>query len=267
MGFGEFGGIVVALALVVSRSAANIIIKTELMMVSMPVLLKKLGDFKKLPVESGTFSLNRDKWFLAFGDGELPKNKKLVKDRVYSAGLYCFLWKGSADELYKLSTTHYVKGKVTALTDPRLKDTEILVRPDGEGETSYAYHPINWVFKEFEVDKDIYVPLYVGKSSKIFDRIAGHLRWPKISEVPPIKNEFDLLTALRPEGNTVAQFRQGFEFLMRNECCHLKRREKLLNNVCIALCPSDFTNVYDRFFDEDLLIGHLRPPFNVDSER
>jgi hypothetical protein len=232
----------------------------------MPVLFQDLGTFKKLPDESGTFSLDRDKWLHAFGDGELPEGETLVKKRVYSAGLYCFLWKGSVDELNALSTTHYVKGKVTSSDDPRLADTQIEVRPEDENETQYAYHPIDWKFNQVVIDKENYVPLYIGKSSKIYNRIASHLQWPSSLDSPPLANEFGLPAALKPDGNTVAQFRQGFEYLFRS-LSPVDRRDKLRKNIALAICPSDFANVYNRFYDEDLLIGTFRPPFNVDSER
>jgi hypothetical protein len=232
----------------------------------MPILLSKIGAFNKPENESGTFSLSREHWLSHFGDGDQPPDTYLVGDRVYSAGLYCFFWKGCQKELEELNGVHYIKGKETSATDPRLENTNILVRPEDDGERQYAYHPIEWKFREIEIGNEVYIPLYIGKSSKIYDRIVSHLRWPGLAGSPPLVNEFDLDTALKPNGNTVAQFLQGFEYLLRSFSPE-NRRIKLTEKVALSICPSGFAQVSDRFYNEDLLIGTFRPPFNVDSER
>lgn len=251
------------------------------------VPLKRLGLFKD--GNDATFSLQRECWNSNFTDGQIPEGQKPIKNnRIYSAGCYCFWWIGTTKSLENYNAQHYIKGKQTSLEDVRISNTHSKVvkidfKKDGSRRKTpihHVYHPIKWKFKEMTIQGLPYVPLYIGKSSHIFNRIASHLRWAKDvdmwDELPVLyyssdgKSHYEqerLVRVKKPRGNTVAQFRAGFKFL-RQQGKHENLSDIVIDkNIGLSIYKNDFDAVEERFFMEGMLIDRLRPPFNIDSER
>ena len=238
------------------------------------VAMNELGHwYRNDPNVSETFSLNRADWTHAYNDGH-PLEAQ-VDDRIYTSGVYCFWYRGSAEDLAEYNAIHYIQGQQGYLEDPRLEGTDIQCLWTGTRENQkrevidvyHLFHPVTWQFHQREVGGELLVPLYVGKASNIFKRVKQHLAWPgrnhPVAQVHPIVH---LPMALKPPGNTVAQMRAGFEFLFQNEDDQNKRL-RLQNNIALSIFPFDFIDFQNRFYFENYLIGMLRPPFNVDSER
>lgn len=105
------------------------------------------------------------------------------------------------------------------------------------------------------------VPLYVGKnSSGIANRVGQHLRLNDIRMLP-------LGGGARkaPRPTTSCQLRAGVEHLFPHE---QDTRALVLGNVglsYVVLHGDD--NAANRFYLEELAVGLMRPPFNVDIER
>lgn len=105
------------------------------------------------------------------------------------------------------------------------------------------------------------VPLYVGKNAdSIASRIGKHLRLKDRRMLPmgggPHKAD-------RP--TTSCQLRAGVEHLFPN-CAD--SRSLMLDNIGLSFVELDGdTHAGNRFYLEDLAVGLMRPPFNVDVER
>lgn len=105
------------------------------------------------------------------------------------------------------------------------------------------------------------VPLYVGKNAdSIASRVGKHLRLKDIRMLPvgggPNK-------ALRP--TTSCQLRAGVEHLFP-QCSDT--RSLILDNIGLSFVQMHGdAHAANRFYLEDLAIGLMRPPFNVDIER
>jgi hypothetical protein len=246
-----------------------------------PIMLKDVGAWKEpdSAMESETFKLDREKWRNTFADGLQLKNTSGVKNQVYVSGVYCFWWKGKAKELIALQgkeKTHYVQGQECSPTDHRFQNSRIICKKIGKRKSTrkgkeivkdihHAFHPVVWNFKEVTIGKETYIPLYVGKATQIYYRVKQHLSWPgRKKEV--IKEKYGFPMALKPEKNTVAQFRAGYEYLTQS-MSDTERRKLFKKKIGISMISLDFEDFQERFYLEDCLIGHLRPPFNVDSER
>lgn len=105
------------------------------------------------------------------------------------------------------------------------------------------------------------IPLYVGKNAdSIASRVGKHLRLKDVRMLPlgggPQK-------ASRP--TTSCQLRAGIEHLFPR-CSD--SRSLMLDNVGLSFVELDGDiHAGNRFYLEDLAIGLMRPPFNVDVER
>lgn len=105
------------------------------------------------------------------------------------------------------------------------------------------------------------VPLYVGKNAdSIASRIGKHLRLKDVRMLPlgggPNR-------ANRP--TTSCQLRAGVEHLFQN-CAD--SRSLVLDNIGLSFVEMDGDiHAANRFYLEDLAIGLMRPPLNVDVER
>lgn len=105
------------------------------------------------------------------------------------------------------------------------------------------------------------VPLYVGKNAdSIASRIGKHLRLKDVRMLPlgdgPNR-------ASRP--TTSCQLRAGVEHLFPN-CTD--SRSLVLDNIGLSFVEMDGdVHAANRFYLEDLAVGLMRPPFNVDVER
>ncbi len=105
------------------------------------------------------------------------------------------------------------------------------------------------------------VPLYVGKNAdSIARRVGQHLR---LSEVRMLPTGGGQQKAARP--TTSCQLRAGVEHLFP----HVEdTRSLILENVGLSYVILDGDDhAANRFYLEDLAIGRMRPPLNVDIER
>lgn len=112
------------------------------------------------------------------------------------------------------------------------------------------------------LDADLPVPLYVGKNAQsLASRIGQHLLLGTSGRVIPRK----LGTQRHKPPTTSCQLRAGMEhfFLNANEPLEL-----IFSNVGLSyvLLDGDI-NGANRFYLENLAVGLMRPPINVDVER
>lgn len=218
-----------------------------------------------------TLSVSKPKWNKAFGNQE---------DDQYKAGLYIFWFKGKAKSIDQ-DTGHWVKGKQQGKLDPtelgegacyfpnKVDDeTDFEEASDESKVKNFLHYRGQWTFHPIVIEDDLYIPLYVGKSTNVHNRVKQHLRWPsshaklyadKLAE--NLKDDLHII----PRYNTASQLSDHFHFLFQKEEDLGQAKKK--NNVYLSVCFTDFADYESRFFYEDRLIGELRPPFNLDSER
>jgi len=105
------------------------------------------------------------------------------------------------------------------------------------------------------------VPLYVGKTAhSIASRIGQHLR---LKDVRMLPLGGDAKKAKRP--TTSCQLRGGVEHLFPDE---KDTRTLILDNIGLSYVELDGdAHAANRFYLEDLAIGRMHPPLNVDIER
>lgn len=210
---------------------------------------------------------------------DVPKKqtkKEALRDHSKEiAGVYIFWWTGSKESLGKLNRRIRLKGKVA--------DENIIKGANKE----HVNHDIecctNWFPEEV---KDRYA-LYVGKSTKLANRFALHLKmgtshedWRKslLTETDihgkKIKIDYhsgDYLKLHSP--TTSCQFRSGIELLLIDELDEKLFWKTIEDNICYSFYPLNSTDQKTdtdmpiRFYLEDYLIGKLRPWFNLDCER
>ncbi len=111
------------------------------------------------------------------------------------------------------------------------------------------------------LDTDLPIPLYVGKNaSDLAKRIGQHLRLGSKRMLPlgDTKTKHPLPT-------TTCQLRAGIEHWFQHKT---DTRTLVLENVGLSyvMLHGD-EHAANRFYLEDLAIGLMRPPFNVDVER
>ena len=112
------------------------------------------------------------------------------------------------------------------------------------------------------LDTDLPIPLYVGKTAgSLARRIGQHLRLGSGDRMMLVaENE----TKPAPP-TTSCQLRAGVEHLFPREP---DTRTLILENVGLSYVLLDGdAHAANRFYLEDLAIGLMRPPFNVDIER
>jgi hypothetical protein len=105
------------------------------------------------------------------------------------------------------------------------------------------------------------VPLYVGKTATgIAQRIGLHLRLKTERMLAPGKG-----AAKHKPPTTTCQLRAGVEHIFPHE---RDTRTLMLDNVGLSYVVLDGDeHAAHRFYLEDLAIGMMHPPFNVDIER
>lgn len=112
------------------------------------------------------------------------------------------------------------------------------------------------------LDADLPVPLYVGKNAQsLSSRIGQHLLLGTSGRVIPRQ----LGTQRHKPPTTSCQLRSGIEhfFLQEDE-----PRDLILANVGLSyVVLHGDVNGANRFYLEDLAVGLMRPPINVDIER
>ncbi|ANH98691.1 hypothetical protein A8L59_15130 [Pseudomonas koreensis] len=152
-----------------------------------------------------------------------------------SAGVYAFWWMGCR-ELLMSANRH------------------IILKGPGGSDVDVRYH--DW----WPADAP-YPCLYVGKATDLKRRLREH-RLPGTPgrAHPPLTQN----NKAKPR-TTSCQLRFGIEHVFPREADPLTL---INNNIGFSWCD-DFPDnaVAERFFAEDKLVGHLRPWFNIDSER
>jgi len=105
------------------------------------------------------------------------------------------------------------------------------------------------------------IPLYAGKSAdSIAKRVGLHLRLSQMRMLPMGGG-----ATKAPRPTTSCQLRAGVEHLFPNE---QDSRSLTLDNLGLSYVVLDGSDhAANRFYLEDLAIGLMRPPFNVDVER
>lgn len=219
-----------------------------------PVPLINLTDKGKMDKTAPliTVGIAKTKWQSVFQRAVNDKNQ---------AGVYIFWWKIN-DEIElpdPESTRHWVKGKGAS-------------SPDSEPLAGIAYfsghlhYAGQWEYEPIIIGEASYVPLYVGKSTNVLSRIKQHLGWPASCQLntAKYKKSGEQNYPLIPRNGTARQFGDGFHFLFRDA---KNVQYAKLKYVHLSVGFTDYADFTNRFYTEDYLIGDLRPPFNLDSER
>lgn len=150
------------------------------------------------------------------------------------SGVYAFWWIGDRRKLLAAST-HI-----------------ILVGPGGK--------EVNVQFTEWWPNSLKYPCLYVGKSTNLRKRFGQHLMRGSRGRVHTIPANGRKQKA----ATTACQLRYGIEHIFPKES---KPLDLIARDVGFSFKVYAAEDIAERFFQEDLLIGTLRPWFNVDSER
>ena len=111
------------------------------------------------------------------------------------------------------------------------------------------------------IEAGAYIPLYVGKtSSGLRKRLTQHLMLSHGRLLAPDRGE---KKSARP--STSCQLRAGIEDLFPDD---LDSRPRVIDNVGLSFVSLDGDeNAANRFYLEDLAVGQMRPPLNLDIER
>ena len=166
--------------------------------------------------------------------------RKLKADKLpRKGGVYAFWWTGSRHMIESESCN-----RLLALHGPGGRRVQIEMDDAWLG-----------------LDTDLPIPLYVGKNAgSIAKRIGQHLRLGD-ERMLPLNGGTDKQT--RP--TTTCQLRAGIEHMFPQE---RDTRTLILENVGLSYVILDGdAHAANRFYLEDLAIGLMRPPFNVDVER
>lgn len=168
-------------------------------------------------------------------------NGKKLKPRAlpYKGGVYAFWWTGPRDILRSNRCNRLLE-----LHGPGGRPVQLKIDNEWLG-----------------LDTDLPVPLYVGKSANsMAKRIGQHLR---LSERRMLPFGGGAAKHLRP--TTSCQLRAGVEHFFPQE---RDTRTLMLENIGISyvILHGD-DHAANRFYLEDLAVGLMRPPFNVDIER
>ena len=200
-------------------------------------------------------------------DGKYNRIRVIEDKREPISGVYIFWWIGKTEILTNGNIKIIIKGKEVK------KEFEVFyskqncidfIEHKGKKFIKYTH--------EFSIDKDIYekfgrIPLYVGKTTNLDNRIQQHLMNGKI-EYGEIQNENGTIR----KANTVCQLRSHLEYLLRKTSDGIEREEKEsyelgLSNVKMQYFKNHICKFDERFYLENELIGRLKPWFNIDSER
>jgi len=173
-------------------------------------------------------------------DTASPDGTKLRPGKLPAeGGVYAFWWMGSADLL---------------LGDACNRD---LILPGPGGRPVHLQIDDDWLGMSTRLP----IPLYVGKNSaSISRRVGQHLLLGQPRVLPLGRGA---QKAKRP--TTSCQLRGGVEHMFPNEP---DTRSLVLDNVGLSFVTlRGDDHAANRFYLEDLAIGLMRPPFNIDIER
>lgn len=200
---------------------------------------------------AGVHGGNLGRWFEQLCRIRYPQIKQIVAFNLkmlkagllpHEGGVYAFWWVGSHDMLKTDACNRKLE-----LHGPGGR--RVLLEIDDE-----------WL----GLDTDLPIPLYVGKSAgSLAKRVGQHLRLSaKRMLLPPSKDNVEA-KATRP--TTSCQLRAGVEHFFPDE---QDTRMLVLENVGLSYVKLDGDeHAANRFYLEDLAIGLMRPPLNVDIER
>ena len=111
------------------------------------------------------------------------------------------------------------------------------------------------------VSTNLPIPLYVGKNAGNISKRAGQHLTLSVKRLLPIGSG----AAKQKRPTTSCQLRAGVEHLFPAE---LDTRTLILNNVGLSYIELDGDDhAANRFYLEDLAVGLMKPPLNVDIER
>lgn len=186
--------------------------------------------------------------------GMLESQEKILLNTIYwkpskkdkntlpnTAGVYAFWWIGDVNVLTeKLLNCHY------ELKAAHNRKKHITVEFCQE-----------WIDKA-TVNGAIY--LYVGKSTKIRNRVAGHIK--PLTENIWKKSPVDAFS-FHKRPNTTSQLRVGLERVFQKHCLDI-----IKENIAISWISFDGdSNAINRFYIENKFISHHLALFNIDVER
>lgn len=191
---------------------------------------------------------NLGRWFEMLCRIQVPTIRSITLDhgRALRAsripgkgGVYCFWWTGdtarlTTDECSRALTLHGPSGRPVAV----VFDDEWL------GLSTKA--PI---------------PLYVGKSAdSLAKRVGQHLMLGRERAIPTFAGD-----RKQPRPTTSCQLRAGIDQLFPSLP---STRDLVLDSVGVSFVAlGGDTHAVNRFYLEDLAIGMMRPPLNIDIER
>ena len=188
------------------------------------------------------------RWFEMLCRIEHPRLRDIVSARGTAlqprklpavGGVYCFWWTGD----------------VKQLQSPECSRTIVLHGPNAR--------PVELAFDDewLGLHMNAPIPLYIGKTAdSIVKRVGLHLTL-KRERVIAVFHE--LRKQKRP--TTSCQLRAGIDQLFQTLA---STRDLVLDNVGLSyVCLDGDTHAANRFFLEDLAIGMMRPPLNIDIER
>lgn len=152
-----------------------------------------------------------------------------------NAGVYAFWWVGNRDQLMQANR-------------------EIVLRGPGGKQAKVEYH-------DWWPSDATYPCLYVGKATNLKKRFGQHLMRGTAGRAhEPLSDN-----AKAKPRTTACQLRFGIEHVFRTHANPLALIDKCVGYSWCDEFPDNA--VAERFFAEDRLVGHLRPWFNIDSER
>ncbi|WP_421879790.1 hypothetical protein [Marinoscillum sp.] len=173
---------------------------------------------------------------------EYLKNSFLSHQTIpYEKGVYAF-WLDNRDKKAKnLHRSLQIKGR--QLNKETIKKNK--------KDEKFEMHQVLW---DWNLDDD-FILLYVGKSSRVSNRIAEHLK------LGTKKWKVNPLEIIKPKNITSCQLRSGIQHLCQVE----DARPFIINNVHLSIVEE--LSFEMRFYIEDSAIGQGMPWFNLDSER
>jgi hypothetical protein len=192
---------------------------------------------------------NLDRWFEQLCriqhrqlEQVVATSHKALKPTVlpHQGGVYAFWWTGSL-----------------ALLRAEECNRRLLLRGPGRRVVALEIND-EWL----GLDTGLPVPLYVGKTAgSLAKRVGQHLRLGSGARMLP--RGYDAFK--QPAPTTSCQLRTGIEHLFPQQ---QDTRALILENVGLSYVLLDGdTHAANRFYLEDLAIGLVRPPLNVDIER
>jgi hypothetical protein len=157
----------------------------------------------------------------------------------HKGGVYCFWW--TADQ--------------NLLATPGCQQTVELRGPGGR--SVVVCFDEEWL----GISAGAPVPLYVGKcAADIAKRVGQHLMLQRDRVVPIFKGD-----RKQPRPTTSCQLRAGVDQLFPGRS---STRDLVLENIGLSFVVlNDNDHSVNRFYLEDLAIGMMRPPLNIDVER